>query len=153
MPWTIGADVVVRTLGHKRGTVLDIDRQGRYRVRVEGATMWCREEDLAEASSCRARADRAASDATRTPAVATADSRPVVTVSLDLHGLTVEESTARVLAEIDRALQAGSGRMEIIHGKGSGRIRSALHRLLKALPVVVSFELDPRNPGVTWVYF
>jgi dsDNA-specific endonuclease/ATPase MutS2 len=40
----------------------------------------------------------------------------------------------------------------VVHGKGSGRIRDALHRELAALPVVASFRLDPQNAGVTWVY-
>jgi dsDNA-specific endonuclease/ATPase MutS2 len=40
-----------------------------------------------------------------------------------------------------------------VHGKGSGRIREALHRRLAALPVVAAFRLDPANAGVTWIYF
>jgi DNA mismatch repair protein MutS2 len=67
--------------------------------------------------------------------------------------MTVEEAIARVVEEIDLALRRGADRIEVVHGKGSGRIRDALHRELAKIPVIAKFRLDPRNPGVTWVYF
>jgi DNA mismatch repair protein MutS2 len=72
---------------------------------------------------------------------------------IDLHGLRVEEALTRVVEGIDRALVAGADRLEVLHGKGSGRVRDALHQHLASMRVVVSFELDPDNPGVTWVHF
>lgn len=60
---------------------------------------------------------------------------------------------ARVVDGIDRALLDGADRLEVLHGKGSGRIKEALHQRLASMRVVVSFELDPDNPGVTWVHF
>ena len=66
--------------------------------------------------------------------------------------MTVDEAIARGVEEIDKAVRRGADRLEVVHGKGSGRIRNALHRELAALPVVASFRLDPRNAGVTWVY-
>ena len=71
---------------------------------------------------------------------------------IDLHGMSVDEAIARVVKEIDQAIRRGADRVEVVHGKGSGRIRDALHRELAALPVVASFRLDPQNAGVTWVY-
>jgi DNA mismatch repair protein MutS2 len=72
---------------------------------------------------------------------------------LDLHGLIVEEALARLTDEIDRSLLRGADRIEVIHGKGSGRVRDAVHRYLASMPVVAAFRLDPVNPGVTWVHF
>ena len=66
--------------------------------------------------------------------------------------MTVEEAIVRVVEEIDQAFRRGADRVEVVHGKGSGRIRDALHRELAALPAVASFRLDPQNAGVTWVY-
>ena len=169
MPWTIGADVVVRSFGGKRGTVVDVGHDGRYRVRVDAATMWCRDDQLADppasAKALRdaARRARAGRDAhrqhaeepasTTTRLRASASARQASAARLDLHGLSVDEAMARVMAEIDRALQQGADRLEVIHGKGSGRIKAALHRLLQSLPVVASFQVDDSNPGVTWVRF
>jgi DNA mismatch repair protein MutS2 len=73
--------------------------------------------------------------------------------SLDLHGLTVEEASSRVEERIDLALRAGLERLELIHGRSSGRIKAAVHRLLKDLTAVHHFEVDPSNPGATIVYF
>ena len=46
--WPTGHHVVVRTLGHKRGVIVEAGRHGQYRVRVGNVTTWCREEDLDE---------------------------------------------------------------------------------------------------------
>ena len=72
---------------------------------------------------------------------------------IDLHGLTVDDALARVVEAIDLALRRDTDRLEIVHGKGSGRIRRALHRCLASMPVVAAFRLDQGNAGVTWVYF
>jgi DNA mismatch repair protein MutS2 len=151
MPFATGAHVVVLTLGRKRGIVVETSRGGRYRVLVDNATISCREVDLIASPEEPRRTRLARKREDRAPARDTAEAAPPGRV--DLHGLTVEEALARVLEEIDLALRRGADHMEVVHGKGSGRIRDALHRQLSALPVVKAFRLDPRNPGVTWVYF
>jgi DNA mismatch repair protein MutS2 len=151
MSWPIGADVVIRTLGNKRGVVLEAGRGGQYRLRVEGVTVWCREADLAAAPAGKQKKHGAAKRRETHGTVPSEETAPPGRV--DLHGLSVEEAIARVIDEIDRALLRGANRVEVVHGKGSGRIRDALHRHLAALPVVAAFDLDRRNPGVTWVYF
>jgi DNA mismatch repair protein MutS2 len=151
MSMLIGSEVVVRTLGNKRGVIVDVARDGRFRVRVEGVTIWCREEDLAsppeERKSKRARQRR------QDTAGAGARDEAAPAGRVDLHGLRIEEAIARSVDEIDRTLRRGGDRLEVVHGKGAGRIRDALHRHLASMPVVKAFKLDPRNPGVTWVYF
>ena len=166
MPFPLGAEVVVRTLRNKRGLITDAGHDGRYRVRVEGITLSCREEDLTSPPDVGAKKRKALAlskprggrrpDAGGDPGV---EDRPAAAEPalppgrVDLHGLLVEEGLARLMDEIDRALQRGADRVEVLHGKGSGRMRDAVHRRLAALRVVAAFKLDPRNPGVTWVYF
>jgi DNA mismatch repair protein MutS2 len=145
----IGRTVVVLSLGKKRGIVVETGRGGRYRVRVDNTTVSCREDDLAAPPEEGRRAKKAKPQAT--PARRDTD-ESVPAGRIDLHGMTVEEAIARVVEEIDLALRRGADRVEVVHGKGSGRIRDALHRELAALPVVASFRLDPQNAGVTWVY-
>ncbi|MEP6915503.1 MAG: Smr/MutS family protein [Acidobacteriota bacterium] len=153
MAFPIGAEVVVRTLRNKRGLVIEASRDGRYRVRVEGITTACREADLtlppvAKKSSAK-RPDLNVPDVPAVPNTAAA----VPPGRVDLHGLLVEEGIARVMDEIERALKRGADRVEVLHGKGSGRMRTAVHRRLASLSVVAAFRLDRDNPGVTWVYF
>jgi DNA mismatch repair protein MutS2 len=146
----VGDEVVVRALARKRGTVIAVGRDGRYRVRVDGITMWCREAELG-APPPAGKKKRAAAPHRSEAAVARADTAPPGRI--DLHGLRVEEAMTRVMDAIDRSLREGADRIEVVHGKGSGRIRDALHRRLASLSVVSHFALDARNDGVTWVYF
>ena len=150
MSFAVGARVIVLPLGRKQGVVVDAGRGGHYRVQVENTAVSCRENDLAAVPEARGK-KRAHGEppATATPATAVAVAAP----RIDLHGLTVDEALARVVEAIDNALRRDADRLEIVHGKGSGRIRQALHRHLGTMTVVASFRLDPRNPGVTWVYF
>jgi DNA mismatch repair protein MutS2 len=148
MPFSVGSRVIVVPLGRKPGVVIDVGRGGHYRVQVGNATVSCREADLA-APEARAKRRGPA----ERPSAPTRDEAASSPHRVDLHGLTVEEALARVVDEIDLALRRGADRVEIVHGKGSGRIRDALQRHLKTITVVASFRIDPRNPGVTWVYF
>ena len=153
MAWQVGSDVVVRTLGNKRGVVVDAGRNGHYRVRVEGVTASCREGDLAAPAETKgtkkASADRPRLEHPR----AGDDEEPPAPARVDLHGLRVEEAMATVMVEIDRALRRGADRLEVIHGKGSGLIKAALHKRLGQLSVVTAFRVHPRNSGITLVYF
>lgn len=158
MRLTIGTAVVVRTFGNKRGVVIAAGRSGRYRVRVEGVAVSCREGDLEavpegtkKTRRDAAKAPLAAGPASR--AEARLDDERAKAVRVDLHGLGVEEAIARVVDEIDHALVRGADRIEVVHGKGSGRIKEALHRHLATIPVVKAFGLDKGNPGVTWIWF
>ena len=150
MPFSVGSRVILLALGKKRGVVVATGRGGRYGVQVDNTTVSCREDDLALPPEEGRRAKKAESQAT--PARRGSDQSAAPASRIDLHGMTVEEAIVRVVEEIDQALRRGADRIEVVHGKGSGRIRDALHRELAALPVVTSFRLDPQNTGVTWVY-
>lgn len=148
----IGADVIVLTFGKKAGVVVAASRDGRYQVRVGTLVVSCRREDLAAPPETRTKRPAGRSTATSTERevrdrVARQSSR------VDLHGLTTEEARSRVLEAIDRALQRGDDQLEIVHGKGAGRLKGALHTLLPEVSAVRSFRLDPANAGVTVAYF
>jgi DNA mismatch repair protein MutS2 len=151
MSFPIGADVVVRSFGKKRGVVVAADRNGRYRVRMEGLTVSCKEWDLELPAAGSTSQGESRSKGHESGAAVRKDAAPPQ--RLDLHGLRVDEAMARVVGEIDRSLMRGADRLEIVHGRGTGRIKSALHRHLATMPVVKAFGLDHANPGVTWVYF
>ena len=151
MAFSPGNSVVVLTLGKKKGVVVEAGRGGRYRVQVGSTVVSCRETELAAADVTKQRRGPA-----RDVEDPTCDSPTLSTASVsrvDLHGLTVEEALTRVLQEIDRAIRSGADRIEVVHGKGSGRLREALHRELVKIPAVSALRLDPRNAGVTWIYF
>ena len=150
MPFSLGSRVILLALGKKQGVVVATGRGGQYRVQVDNTTVSCREDDLAAPPEEGRRAKKTKLQAT--PARRGSDESAPAS-RIDLHGMTVEDAIARVVEEIDLALRRGADRIEVVHGKGSGRIRDALHRKLATIPVIATFRLDPRNAGVTWVYF
>ena len=151
MPFSVGTEVVVLSLGSKKGVVEQAGRGGHYRVRIGNTVVSCRESDLKEAPVARESKRSRRTHDIAPPAEAS--TRTPSTDRIDLHGLIVEEALERVVEAIDLALRRDTDRLEVVHGKGSGRIREALHRLLASMPSVASFRQDPKNAGVTWVYF
>lgn len=66
---------------------------------------------------------------------------------LDLHGVTTDEVEPRLGAFIDRAIIDGRRRVLINHGKGSGRVKGEVWRLLKIHPAIAKYEFAPVHEG------
>ena len=75
---------------------------------------------------------------------------PLAEPTLDLRGTTGEEGWQLLDQLIDRAIPAGLNALEVIHGKGTGRLREYLQARLKADKRVVSFKEDEAG-GATLV--
>ncbi len=73
--------------------------------------------------------------------------RPSPGLELDLRGLTVEEALARLDRYLDEAMLAGLPWVRLIHGKGTGRLRRALHEALRRHPLVVDYEPAGEGEG------
>jgi DNA mismatch repair protein MutS2 len=77
-----------------------------------------------------------------------------VSPQLNVIGLTVEEALPRVDHFIDQALLHGLEKVEIIHGVGSGRLRSAIGKFLqehRAIRKFASGDVLKGGGGVTIV--
>lgn len=70
---------------------------------------------------------------------------------LDLRGMTVDEALLEVDRFIDNALLAGIGALSIIHGKGTGTLRSAVQQHLRKNPAVKEFRLGRYGEGESGV--
>src|SRR5690606_7379088 len=73
---------------------------------------------------------------------------------VDLRGQRVDEALAEVTRLIDEALGANLDRVEILHGKGTGALRQAIHEYLAGRPEVAAFDdapVDQGGAGVTYV--
>ena len=72
----------------------------------------------------------------------------------DLHGVSTEDAAERVDDEIDRALLGGYRSLRIIHGRGTGALRSAVRQHLSSHLMVTEFAdagLSDGADGVTVV--
>jgi len=70
---------------------------------------------------------------------------------LHLRGATTDEVCDAVERCISRALVQGISSIRIIHGKGTGALRSETHAVLKNMPAVKSFRLGRWGEGDTGV--
>lgn len=77
-------------------------------------------------------------------------------LELDLRGQIVEEAVTNLGYYLDKAFLAGLPWVRIIHGKGMGRLRSAVREELEVHPQVDNYqrgELNEGGDGVTVVNF
>ncbi|MGI5876723.1 MAG: endonuclease MutS2 [Dethiobacteria bacterium] len=70
-----------------------------------------------------------------------------VSPRLDLRGLTLEEAVTRVEKHLDDCILAGLDKIEIIHGKGTGKLRQGLHRYLDEEGYVEKYRLGVEGEG------
>jgi DNA mismatch repair protein MutS2 len=71
-------------------------------------------------------------------------STQAISPELNLIGWRIPDALPQVDKYLDEAVAAGLQRVRIIHGKGSGRLRAAVHELLTSHPQVKAYM--PCNP-------
>ncbi|MBC7092739.1 endonuclease MutS2 [Candidatus Bipolaricaulota bacterium] len=132
---TEGATVRVRATGAV-GTVLRVDGD-RVEVEVKGRRVELPPSSLEAAEPLPP--PRAAG-----PVLPSVEQ---VSLELSVRGLTVAEAEREVTAWLDRLLRAGIHTGRIVHGKGTGALRRALHGYLAHVPYVKRFHLAPPQEG------
>lgn len=141
----VGGKVRHRRLGWT-GTLDKLDR-GRAQVRVGGKSLSCQADDLAPTSEGEKKkgggkpfvSPRRA--AIETPELD--DSPP----ELKLIGQRVEPALAELDRFLDSALLASRASVRIVHGHGSGRLRSAVRDHLRGHPAVAAQRPGQRQEG------
>ena len=79
-----------------------------------------------------------------------------VSTRLDIRGKRVDEAMSDIIPFVDRALASGVARVEVVHGKGTGALRSILHDYLATVDGIRHFEEAPimeGGAGVTHIHF
>jgi DNA mismatch repair protein MutS2 len=160
-----GTRIFVQRLGGT-GEVLEPPQRGKVTVRVGGIrTQVPLDEVRLAPAAARPREERrpkSAPEAQRREAPAappTAIDRmpPIRTddITLNVRGLRVDEAEAEVDKFLDRALQSGDSVLFVIHGHGTGALRTALRSHLESSELVE--RIAPAGPkdggdGVTVVW-
>jgi DNA mismatch repair protein MutS2 len=72
---------------------------------------------------------------------------PTVGASISVRGQTVDDALLAVDRYLDEAVRARLPQVTIIHGKGTGALRRALHAFLHGHPHVREFRLGARGEG------
>ena len=68
-------------------------------------------------------------------------------MEINVIGDTVDDAVIKVDKYLDDACIAGLQSVRIIHGKGTGALKNAIHDLLRRSPVVDSFSIAPHGEG------
>jgi DNA mismatch repair protein MutS2 len=142
----------VQVAGAGRGVLEALpDRRGRVAVRVGSARLLVPRErvNAAPASKGGAPVQKRARISLEAAAPEPGDgSSPAIGAGrCDLRGLRVDEAEDRLVEALDSAAGAGRSSLIIIHGLGTGALRSAVRHHLRESPYVAEFAAAPPDEG------
>lgn len=87
-------------------------------------------------------------DSSRSSAPAEAQSGGVnVSNEIDLRGLMADEAIREVQSYLDMAVLSSWAEVRIVHGKGTGALRKAIHQYLRTQPAIKGFRLGKWGEG------
>ena len=136
-----GDEVFIPRYG-QQGSVLDApDRDGNVHVQVGMIRMTINRTELREPTGKRNRKQE-----TGTGKLVQQKARDIST-RLDLRGARVEDALEEVEKYLDDAVLAGLPVVYLVHGKGTGALRSAVQQLLREHPRVSFYRLGEQGEG------
>ncbi len=136
--FTVGGEVTHR-MWNRKAVLRELDeKNGRGKIDLNGVTMWAPLSDLQPASGA---------PSTPKGSVTAKVSKPVSFLRLDLRGKRADLALAELEQFLDRSLLSGVEGVEIVHGRGTGALRKAVHELLRTFPGVESFHTAPEDQG------
>ncbi|MGX7245158.1 endonuclease MutS2 [Enterococcus quebecensis] len=134
----IGDEVIVNTYG-QRGTLIRKSGDHEWQVQLGILKMSVDEGDMTPVAPEK-------EPKQRVTAVRSSEVSHVAN-QLDLRGKRYEEALAEVDQYLDAAILAGYPQVTIVHGKGTGALRTGITDYLKNHRSVSSFEFAPGNQG------
>lgn len=135
----VGDAVIIRGIGE--GEIVEISndkilvKSGMLKTRVKLSDIMLTEKKKKDVKPQR--------NLYRTSSRADAD----VKTELDMRGQTVDEAIMNLQLFIDKCVLNGMSEICIIHGKGTGALRSAVHEELKHHPNILEYRLGKYGEG------
>lgn len=143
-PLQVGDDVVIYDID-KEATVLELPKDGAVLVQAGIIKTRVPLENLRLMSKHQMKKKNPGRTVTKNV------SAPEGTTSLDLRGQTVEEALMEVDSFLDRVSRMHVTQVTIIHGKGTGALRTAVQQHLRRCSQVKSFRLGTYGEGESGV--
>jgi DNA mismatch repair protein MutS2 len=148
-PLSVGDKVVLKKLGNE-GKIISLDddeaeiQAGPLRMRVPLDELKRKDETTDEETKSK-------DEGRKTKAEPSVVSRPSFVNSpgmeLDLRGMMSEDALDKLETYLDKAYLSGLPFVRVIHGKGTGKLRSVVREALKKHPHVRSFEEGGEKEG------
>lgn len=141
----LGAEVMINDLGDK-GSVLSINKKdktavvqvGIMKITASADNMTLAEEEEGKKPERYTKKAAVYGGGLR---------RESVKSEVDLRGMTLEEAEMETDKFLDECAMAGLKTVSIIHGKGTGTLRSGIQNMLRRHPHVKSFRLGKYGEG------
>jgi DNA mismatch repair protein MutS2 len=134
-----GDAVMVRSIGQRGSVLAAPDGEGQVEVQVGILRVTVPISDLARAPEPLVTVTRVAPELRV--------ERGPVPRELHLRGLRAEPAIYELDRYLDQAALAHHAQVRIVHGKGTGAIRAAVHARLREHPLVKSFHLAEQGEG------
>ena len=138
-------DIVIIASLNQDATVINVDLNGnRAYVSAGSLKMWVKFEDLRIKKSSKIQKPKK-----KLRAVSGVTSRKdrILKSELDIRGMASDEGIIELDKYIDNAILSGVNTITIIHGKGTGVLRKAVHSHLRAHKGIKSFRVGVFGEG------
>lgn len=145
---TPGQPVFIVPLNRVGAVVAAGDSHGEVEVEAGALRIRVNLTSLRAVPSPSAAASPATSERSRGPTQGIgAPASAAVPLTMSLRGLTVDEALPMLDKYLDDAALAGLHQVTVVHGKGTGALRKAVHEFLRSHPHVRRFRLGERGEG------
>ena len=138
-----GDNVIIRSLGKSAKVISPADKSGNVEVLAGSAKMRVKEGDLKLSEAAPQK--KTVSSTPKIQGESRLNMAPET--RLDLRGMSVDDCLIELDRFIDHSLRTGLSEFTIVHGKGTGALRSAVTRYLKSSPYVKSSRLGVYGEG------
>ena len=138
-----GDTVIIRDIGKSAKVLSPADKKGNVEVQAGSIKTRVKLSNLRLCENAPKKQDK------RSTVKLQGESRLNMAAStrLDLRGMTVDDCLIELDRFIDQGLRTGLNEFTVVHGKGTGALRSAVTRYLKASPFVKSSRLGVYGEG------
>jgi DNA mismatch repair protein MutS2 len=150
-PLSVGEKVRVRGLNITGWLRTQTQGNGQVQVEVGNKTLTVAAAELERAAEEPGELSVVSSIASPPADRGVPSGQQTIASELRLLGFTVTEAVPVVEKYLDQAFMQGLGRVCIIHGVGSGRLREAITDLLQGHPLVQRFQAGDTSGGMTIV--
>lgn len=144
-PLNKGDSVRVARIGRDAVVLSEPDKNGMLMIQAGAVKMRVHVSDIERSAS------KKKSVVARSVNTGVSKSSRDVHTEIDIRGMTAYEAESRVDEFLDECALCGLHTVSIIHGKGTGALRAAVHDRLRRSPLVESFRLGVYGEGETGV--
>lgn len=139
----VGDTVIIRDIGKSAKVLSPADKNGNVEVQAGSIKTRVKLSNLRLCENAPKKKDNKSSVHLQ------GESRLNMTAAtrLDLRGMTVDDCLIELDRFIDSGLRTGLNEFTVVHGKGTGALRAAVTRYLKASPYVKSSRLGVYGEG------